>query len=119
MSDLHGFDLEERTTEFAKRVVRLCYALPANAINNELIKQVIRSADSIGANYREANDALSKKDKLNRFRITRKEAKESKHHLEIITEANKNLEPRMKNLIQESDELKRIFSKIIEKLENN
>ena len=57
----HKFDLEERTLEFAKNVIRLCRQLPQNVINNELIGQLIDSSGSVGANYREANDALSKK----------------------------------------------------------
>ena len=57
----HNFDLEERTLEFAKKVIRLCKKLPLNTINKEIVKQLIRSSGSVGANYREANDALSKK----------------------------------------------------------
>ncbi len=115
----HKFDLENRTTEFGRRVIRLCRALPKNAINDRLIRQVVGSADSVGANYREANDALSRKDMINRLRIVRKEAKESKHHLELIETANPEFKNRMQNLINESDELKRIFSAIIDKLTND
>ena len=46
------YDLEDRTTEFAKRIIRLCKELPKNIINNPLINQIIRSSGSIGANYR-------------------------------------------------------------------
>ncbi len=73
------FDLEKRTTEFAKDVIRLCKILPKNIINNRLVDQIIRSAGSIGANYREANDALGNKDFLHRLKISRKEAKETLH----------------------------------------
>jgi len=115
-SGQHTFDLEDRTTEFGRRVIRLCRVLPKNALNDRLIRQVIGSADSVGANYREANDALSRKDMITRLRIVRKEAKETKHHLELIEEANPQLASRMQQLIQEADELKRIFSSIIDKL---
>lgn len=71
----HSFDLEKRTLEFAKNVIRLCKKLPKNVINNELIGQLVDSSGSIGANYREANDALSKKDFKHRIKITRKESK--------------------------------------------
>ncbi len=111
-----SFDLKDRTTEFGKRVIRLARALPNDAVNERLIKQVVGSADSVGANYREANDALSKKDMIHRMRIVRKEAKETKHHLELIEEANPKFRMRMQALIQEADELKRIFSTIIDKL---
>ena len=76
---MHTFDLEKRTTNFAKRIIRLCHALPRNSMNSRLIGQVVGSAGSIGANYREANDALGKKDFLMRMRISRKETKECIH----------------------------------------
>lgn len=79
--------LDERTLEFAKRIIRLCKKLPKNVITIEPIKQVMRSSCSIGANYREANDALSKKDFSYRLRISRKEAKETMYWLELILEA--------------------------------
>lgn len=110
------YDLEDRTTEFGKRVIRLCRAIPNNDINTRLIKQVVGSADSVGANYREANDALGKKDMIMRMKISRKEAKETKHHLELIAEANLLLKPRMKDLLQENQELINILSTIIKKL---
>ena len=56
------FNLEERTTKFAKAVISLCKNLPRNSINNLLIDQVVGSSGSVGANYREANDAIGKKD---------------------------------------------------------
>jgi four helix bundle protein len=107
------FDLEERTLEFSKRVVRMCNELPKNTINLELIKQIVRSAGSIGANYREANEALGKKDFIHRLRISRKEAKETSYWLEIIVENNPKIEGRMKFLLQEAIELRSILSKII------
>ena len=61
-STKHNFDLENRTTEFAKPVIQLCKKLPPSTINRELVSPLIRSSGSIGANYREANDSLSKKD---------------------------------------------------------
>jgi len=114
-SNRHKFDLEERTTEFAKRVIRLCRALPKNPINYRLTGQAVGSAGSIGANYREANDALGKKDFLNRMRISRKESKEVIHWLELIEEANPEFKQRMQNLKKEAIELRNILSSIISK----
>lgn len=113
----HNFDLERRTTEFAKRVVRLCKALPRNPINDRFIGQVAGSSGSMGANYREANDALGQKDFLHRMRIARKETKETLHWLELIEEANPEFSPRMKELKKECDELRNIFSAIIKNTE--
>ncbi len=112
------FDLEDRTLEFAKRVVRMCKELPRNSVNDKLIDQVIRSAGSVGANYREANDALGTKDFLMRMKIARKEAKETHFWLELIIEANPTLKKRIESLFQESLELKKILSSIITKLQN-
>ncbi len=75
----HKFDLEKRTTEYAKKVIRLCLTLPRNSINERLKEQIVGSSGSIGANYREANDALGKKDFIHRLKISRKEAKETIH----------------------------------------
>ena len=99
---MHNFDLEKRTTEFAKRVIKLCRALPSDSINNRLTGQATGSAGSVGANYREANDALGKKDFLHRLRIARKEAKETMHWLECIETANPQFKERMQNIEQES-----------------
>lgn len=109
------FDLEERTTEFGKRIIRACRNLSRDPINDVLINQIIRSAGSVGANYREANDALGKKDFIHRLKISRKEAKETLHWLELIREANPHLEIGFIDLFQEATELKNILSAIIQK----
>ncbi len=107
------YDLEERTTMFAKRVIQLCKKLPKNPINDRMVGQLVGSAGSVGANYREANDALGKKDLVMRMKITRREAKEAHHWLQLLSEANENEQTEMACLIKEADELKRIFSTII------
>jgi four helix bundle protein len=112
---MHEFDLEKRTTNFAKRVIRLCHALPKNSMNNRLIGQIVGSSGSIGANYREANDSLGKNDFLMRIKISRREAKESLHWLELISEANPSLSKRMIGLHKECNEIKNILSSIIQK----
>jgi four helix bundle protein len=114
----YEYDLEQRTTDFAKRIVRMCKELIKDEINRPLISQVIRAGGSIGANYREANDALGNKDFIHRMKIARKECKECLHWIEIIEEANLELSLRMQNLKQEAVELKNILSSIIVKKEN-
>lgn len=111
------FDLEDRTLEFAKAVVRLCKELPHNTVNRELVSQLIRSSGSVGANYREANDALSKKDFYHRIKISRKEAKETLYWLDLVTEANQDHVQQIEPLTQEALELKKIFSAIADKSE--
>jgi four helix bundle protein len=109
------FDLEERTSEYAKCIIRLCKKLPTNTVNIEIIRQLVRAAGSVGANYREANEALSRKDFTYRLRITRKEAKESSYWLDLLKEANLNIEEEINGLYRESRELRNIFSSILNK----
>lgn len=110
------YDLEERTFQFAKDVRIFVKALPYSIANEEDGRQLIRSSGSVGANYREANESLSKKDFVFRVKISRKEAKESSYWLRLLLESNslKN-EDEAKRLVNESIELKKILSSIIEK----
>jgi four helix bundle protein len=110
------FDLEERTTKFAVEVVRLCRKLSKDPINSRLTGQAVGSAGSVGANYREANDALGKKDFMLRIKISRKEAKEVIHWLELIKEANPEFFKEADVLKKEALELKNILSAIANKV---
>jgi four helix bundle protein len=109
------FDLEKRSTEFARSVIRVCRSLPRDPINDRITGQVIGSAGSIGANYREANDSLGKKDFIQRLRIARREVKECLHWLDCLVEANQNKATEIKVLVTETEELKNILSAIINK----
>ena len=71
------FDLEERCLLFSRQLLVFCKTTTKTISNIEIVKQLVRSGTSIGANYLEANDALGKKDFLHRLRISRKEAKET------------------------------------------
>ena len=110
------YDLEERTFQFAKAVRIFVKTLPKTSSNLEDGKQLIKSSGSVGANYIEANESLSKKDFLMRIKISRKESKESAYWLRLIHETNglKNADDAI-NLIQEAVELKKIFSAILHK----
>ncbi len=111
------YDLEERTFLFAKDVRMFIKSLPYSIANAEDSKQLVKSSGSVGANYREANEALSKKDFLMRVKISRKEAKESVYWLRLINETNENLDNSSEGLrlFNEATELKKILSAIIEK----
>jgi len=111
----HGFDLEERTLEFSKRIIRLCKRLTKDAINRELIDQLICASGSVGANYREANDALSKRDFVHRIKVTRREAKEAHYWLQLMSEANPAQGKDIAELLEEVLEFKKIFSAIADK----
>ncbi len=111
------YDLEERTLAFSKRIVFLANALSLNNVNDVIIKQIVRSGTSVGANYREANDALGNKDFLYRLRIARKEAKETVYWLELLIENNPELEKRMYDLHNENVQIVKILSRIISNTE--
>lgn len=108
------FDLEERTSIFARDVMAFCRTVKKDMIDIEIIKQLVRSAGSVGANYIEANESLSKKDFVMRVKISRKEVKESRYWLRLMI-VDDGLENVRLKLIKESDELMKIFGAIIEK----
>jgi four helix bundle protein len=107
------YDLEERTLKFAKEVIVFVKGLPRTVANAEIAKQLIRSSSSIGANYIEANESLSKKDFLMRSKICRKESKETAYWLKLVETKNQGNE--RETLIREATELMKIFGSIVEK----
>ncbi|MFH1253077.1 MAG: four helix bundle protein [Candidatus Uhrbacteria bacterium] len=112
------YDLEERTLRFARMVRSFLRELKFSTANYEDGKQLIRSSGSVGANYIEANEALGFKDQIFRFKICRKEAKESRFWLVLIDcRSDIELEKKRNILLQESLELVKIFSSIIKKIE--
>ena len=112
------YDLEERTFLFAKRVRAFVKKLHKTIANIQDSKQLVDSSGSVGANYIEANEALSKKDFLMRVKICRKEAKESKYWLRLVDKGeDEKLEKERMDLAQESGELTSIFGSIVTKSE--
>ena len=112
------YDLEDRTLRFASEVRSFIKQLPKTVVIMEDVRQLVRSSGSVGANYIEANESLSKKDFVMRIKISRKEAKESRYWLNLInTEGNNLLEKQKSFLIQESQELTNIFGAILKKFE--
>ena len=111
------YDLEKRTFEFAKSVRKVLRKINPDIIIDEDKKQLTKASGSVGANYIEANESLSKKDFSYRIKICRKEAKESGSWLRLIEDQVDIIDIRKKiiELIQEADELKKIFSSIYEK----
>jgi len=111
-------DLEERTAVFAGDVRAFVRKLPRTISNAEDVKQLVRASGSVAANCIEANESLGEKDKLFRFRICRKEAKETGLWLRLVhTDNDAALTQQQETLRQESRELRLIISAIIKKLE--
>ena len=110
------YDLEGRTYNFAKDIRLWIKKLPKNLINVEDIKQLLKSSGSVGANYIEANEALSKKDFIMRMRISRKESKETTYWIRLIldTSLDPELDKEGDRLLNESIQLTKICSSIIE-----
>jgi four helix bundle protein len=106
------FDLEERTGCFGEAILAFAKKVPRNVINNPLISQLVRAATSIGANYCEADDGVSKKDFRNKIGLCRKESRETKHWLRMIASANEELKDEAREHWQEAKELNLIFSRI-------
>jgi four helix bundle protein len=79
------YDLEDRSKKFAHEVRAFILKIPKTISNIEDSRQLIRSSGSIGANYIEANDSISKKYFIFRIKICRKESKESKFWLELLS----------------------------------
>lgn len=112
------YDLEERTEKFAKDVRSLVKKLRMTIANKEDARQLVNASGSVGANYIEANEAISKKDFIYRIKICRKEAKESGYFLRLIdTDDDSNVEKERTRLGQESIELMKIFGAILGKSE--
>jgi four helix bundle protein len=114
------YDLEERTLLFAKRVRLFLKKVPKSISNFEDSKQLARASASIGANYIEANESLSKKDFSYRIKICRKESKESRFFLNLIdTDEIMELSQEKDELIQEASELMNIFGAILRKTDGD
>jgi four helix bundle protein len=109
------FDLEERTAKFGEEVILFLKTVPKNEITRPLISQFIRSATSIGANYMEADGAESRKDFIHKMGICKKECKETKHWLRMVSISEPITQERCRQLWREAQELTLIFSAIIKK----
>ncbi len=119
MAATKEYDLEKRTQIFSLSVRDFCLLLKKDIINIEYIKQLVRSAGSVGANYIEANDNLGPNDLKMRIRICRKESKESVYWLRhVLVYGNEEYEIRRIELMNEANELMLIFAAILRKLDN-
>ena len=106
------YDLEERTARFGEAIIDFAKTIPQSAVTHRVISQLIGAATSVGANYVEADDAVSKKEFLKNIGTCRKEARETKHFLRMAVRAVPELKPQARKLWTEAKELHLIFSKI-------
>jgi four helix bundle protein len=107
------YDLEERTAQFGEAVIDFARAIPPDAVTNRIINQLVGAGTSVGANYVEADDAVSKKEFLKSIGTCKKETREVKHFLRMAVRAVPELKPRARELwLEGARELHLIFSKI-------
>jgi four helix bundle protein len=106
------YDLEERTAHFGEVVIDFAKTIPQSAVTSRLIGQLVGAATSVGANYVEADDAISKREFLKNIGTCRKEAREVKPFLRMVVRAVPELRPTARPLWLEAKELHLIFSKI-------
>ncbi|MBN2291774.1 MAG: four helix bundle protein [Pirellulales bacterium] len=107
-----GYDLEERTACFGEAVVAFARKQPLDSVTEPLVKQLVRAATSVGANYCEADDAGSKKEFRYRISICKRESRETKHWLRMIAAAIPEKKDDLRQLWQEAKELNLIFGAI-------
>jgi len=110
--DTPKYDLKERTARFGESVIDFALTIPKGPVTNRLIDQLVGCGTSIGANYCEADDAVSRKEFFLRIGTCRKEARETKHFLRMVVRAVPDLKTAARQLWREARELHLIFSKI-------
>ena len=108
----HPYDLEERTALFGEAVIAFAKRVPRDVVTLPLISQLVRSGTSVGANYCEADDAVSRKEFRKNIGTCQKEAKETKHWIRMIAAAEPTMKESARPLWQEAKELHLIFCSI-------
>jgi four helix bundle protein len=106
------YDLEERTARFGENVIIFAKKIPWSPVNNRLIDQLVGAGTSVGANYCEADDGVSKPDFRHRIGTCRKESRETKFFLRMVAVADPQLKAEARELWREAHELHLIFSRI-------
>jgi four helix bundle protein len=106
------YDLEERTALFGEAVIGFARSIPRDPVTLRLISQLVGAGTSVGANYCEADDAVSRKEFKQKIGYCKKEAREAKFFVRMIVKAVPDLREAAKPVWQEAKELHLIFAKI-------
>lgn len=110
--DNYQFDLEERTTVFAERIVEFADKLKKDGVSDRIVNQLVGAGTSIGSNYCEADDAESREDFMHKIGIAKKEARETKFFLRLAAKASSNNKEEARQLWNEAKELHLILNSI-------
>lgn len=113
-----NYNLEGRTLEFGKKVTVFLRKVKDDRITGPIISQLVGSATSVGANYKEANSGSSKRDFKNKISICRKEIHETKYWIEILAASVPDQKVELREIWKEANELSLIFNKIFHTLKN-
>ena len=119
MTEKSPTDIQRRTFEFAKRIVKLVDQLPRTLAATEIGRQMLRSGTSVGANVEEADAAESRSDFIHKMSIALKEARETRYWLAQIDTTLLPANPEVQALRQESTELTKILFTIIANARKN
>ena len=111
----HPFDLEERTAAFGENIVKFSRKIPRDPTNDRLIDQLVGCGTSVGGNYCEANEGVSKKDFRHPISRCVKEAKETKFFLRMVVASEPQLAEEARVLYREANELLLIFASMYRK----
>jgi four helix bundle protein len=106
------YDLEERTSRFGEQIILFAKKIPWSPVNNRLVDQLVGAGTSVGANYCEADDGVSRADFKHRISISRKEARETKFFLRMVATAEPKLKSEAREIWREAHALHLIFSRI-------
>lgn len=106
------YNLEKRTKNFSKSIINCCKDIKVTTLNSNIILQLLKSSTSVGANYHEANGAVSKNDFINKIHICRKETQETIYWLELLAETDQKHAKTILEFQNEATELARIFNRI-------
>jgi four helix bundle protein len=113
----YGNPVLDKSFRFAVRIVKFySLRLKDEYQVKDLLKQLLRSGTSIGANIAESQEAVSKKDFINKLSIALKESKETEFWLRLLKEASVLADKEFNSLINDCDELIRLLISILKKL---
>jgi four helix bundle protein len=116
ISQVRAKNLEDRMTNFALQCITLSRNSPKTSENRVILDQLVRASSSVGANYTEANNAVSRLDFRNKIYTAKKEASESRYWLRLLTKSNPEIIA--DELIDECTQLLLILQKSVTTLKN-
>lgn len=120
MTDKQKYDLEERLLRYSARIIKVVDALPATRTGQHIAGQILRSGTSPYPNHGEAQSAESTKDFVHKLRVSLKELRETKRWLKLIQYIKLiNNSDRLDELLDETEQLIKIFVKSIKTAQKN